>query len=189
MTDPKAAAGLITSPTLEALTTLDLEGPTHRRGRESLAGLAGALPDRPCRAPTLRILELRQNRLTPADAEALTRCPAVRGLVSLAVGENEVGSAGVAAVAAGPWERLTVLALGENGIDERGAEAVAGSSALAGLQSLDLYGNPLGSAGGLALARGHLGRLRHLDVRVCKLDRPALAELKRRFRGKGRLVS
>jgi uncharacterized protein (TIGR02996 family) len=181
VTDARALAGLVTASRLKELAVLRLSASNWTWQKKKWAGFAEGLAV-PCRAPTLRVLDLSQNPLTGDDVAALVRWRAVRGLLALKLGETAAGPDGAEAIAAAPWERLRALDLWQCGIDTRGAVALAGSRALAGLEWLSLQDNPLGPDGVMALARSpHLTRLRHLNLAGTELDAAARAALRERF--------
>jgi hypothetical protein len=196
-TDPAILLGLLTSPTLAELASLELEGTCKRwdqrarrfrdaHPRAPVSDLASVRLGRKCRPPTLRELRLVEFGLGPAEAELFARLPSLRGLESLDLRENPLRSEGAAALASGAWERLTWLTLSSCLIDARGAEALAAAPCLARLTQLDLSNNPLGPEGARAIARSpHLRGLCHLSLRGAGVDAGALAELKGRFGRKG----
>src|SRR5262249_48694299 len=152
VTDARLLTSLITAPKLKELAVLRLTATSSTWQKKKWARFAEGLAGR-CRAATLRVLDLTGNPLTAADAEALVKTRAVGGLVALDLSATAIGSGGAAALAAAPWERLRTLKLTNCGIDAEGAIALAGSPALAGLESLTLQDNRLCAEGVVALAR------------------------------------
>jgi hypothetical protein len=167
-------AAFLTTPTFPKLAVLCVGDV-----RFGVTGLGERLAG-PFREPTLRYLDLRYSGLGPADAVALARCPALRGLMFLKLEGNPIGSEGAAALAAADWPRLASLQLHSCSIGEDGAAAFARAE-MPELQRLDLALNPIGSGGCRALAAGRFPQLRHLDVGRCGADDASLAELRHRF--------
>jgi uncharacterized protein (TIGR02996 family) len=168
-------------------------------GAETVAALA-----RYERAPYLRSLGFRNANLTVDDALPLTAAPYWRqlrrlglsanklgdrvgellpfcaGLLSLDVGTNGIGAAGLEALASSPHlSRLTDLNLTDNPITTAGAKALAGATAFPDLEWLSLWGCCLGrsEAEALAQTRREWPRLRHLRLGSNKLTGVAVAAL------------
>ncbi|MBX9580328.1 MAG: TIGR02996 domain-containing protein [Gemmataceae bacterium] len=99
-------------------------------------------------------LDLRDNAIGPAGAEALARCPHLGKAAGLDLSGNYLG--------------------------DRGAAALAGSGRLAGLRSLRLGRNQLTNAAAFDLNRGMAGmpRLRLLDVSGNRLTWPGVESLR-----------
>lgn len=141
-----AAAELINTKNLPNLCVLILDnarfdGPTPR----ALA--------KPGRGPTLRVLDLDSAHLTPKGIEALAKCPAVRGVWHLKLGNTRIGDDHFERfLAHAAFERLTCLDLHSNDITARGARALAAWPGAANLQWLDLGSNPIGESGAKAVA-------------------------------------
>lgn len=145
--------------------------------------------------------------LTDDGAHRLAADPRLATLRSLALFRNALGPAGLAALLAAPMPRLRRLLLGRNLFGEPGARALAGATALAdldlldldcdrlggpavgalarapllaGVRALNLSNNPIGADGCAALAESpHLGRLEVLYLHGCRLDDAAVAPLLR----------
>jgi uncharacterized protein (TIGR02996 family) len=153
------------------------------------------------RLDQLRILDLRENNLTGADLEALATAPLSRSVRELILTLNRgLGDRGALALAGAEMPALRSLRLGACRIESAGASAMAcaswlphierleldmndlragGADLLAGLRDIEVlrldHCNLLGKSCCLALANNpHLGRLRHLDLRVSALG-PDLA--------------
>jgi uncharacterized protein (TIGR02996 family) len=122
---------------------------------------------------------------------ALTACPYLARLLSLALGNYPVrgapiGDDGVRALVGSPHlAGLQALDLSGNALTVEGARAIAESPHLASLHSLTLAGNPhnpaynqIGSAGAIALAgSAHLAALAELVLSGNRLDSAAVAAL------------
>lgn len=145
--------------------------------------------------------------LTDAGAHRLAADPRLATLRSLALLRNALGPAGLAALLAAPMPALRRLLLGRNLFGEPGARALAGATALAdldlldldcdrldgpalrvlarapllsGIRALNLSNNPIGRDGCAALAESpHLDRLEVLLLHGCRLDDAAAAPLLR----------
>jgi uncharacterized protein (TIGR02996 family) len=181
LTDPAALVRLLTSPSLPDLTSLCLFGRNRRVG-----DLSAVRPRKAVRPPTLRVLQMPCFALKATDVTALVRLPSLRGLTSLDLTGNPIGTEGAVALAGTAWERLSRLDLWTCGIDNHGVVALAGSPALSGLVHLDLRDNPIGVDAVRAIARSpHLGGLRHLALPLRAVKGEAAKELKRRFGHKG----
>jgi uncharacterized protein (TIGR02996 family) len=97
---------------------------------------------------------------------ALAAAPALAGLTTLRLGQNDLGDAAAAALARGPYlSTLTTLVLDDNAIGDTGAWELARSPSLVRLTTLSLTANEIGPTGVAAL-RGsrHLRALTQLDV-------------------------
>jgi hypothetical protein len=135
-----AAANLPRLRTLHLLRTQPEEAGVHAlAGSELFAGL--------------RSLSLGGNNLPPAAAVSLAG-PGAASLRVLDLRENRLGDAGAATLANSPHlGNLLHLDLATNAIGDAGAEALADSPHLAGLICLDLHGNPLSPAAAARLKR------------------------------------
>lgn len=154
---------LLRSPHLGRVEVLDL----------SFNGLCdagvGCLAD--CRSlPGLTALHLNDNQLISAGGvRRLADSPHLSGLRALDVSANDVGDAGITALANGRLHRLHTLKVRANHIGDAGCEALANSPLLARLLAhdprLDLRQNSIGSAGVKALAASpYLAGVRVLDL-------------------------
>jgi hypothetical protein len=142
-------------------------------------------------------------------ASQLADDPRLAGLSSLALFRNAIGPEGLAALIGSPWlgGKLRRLLLGRNLFGEPGVRALAGDTALAGLElldldcnrldgtavaalvqapllrgvrSLNLSNNPIGARGCAALAAcSHFQQLETLFLHGCSLDDDAVALLLR----------
>lgn len=99
-------------------------------------------------------LDLRDNAVGPAGAEALAGCPDLARAAGVDLGGNYLG--------------------------DRGAVALAGSGRLGGVRSLRVGRNQLTNEAAFALARAVPGmpRLRQLDVSANRLGRPGVEALR-----------
>jgi hypothetical protein len=118
----------------------------------------------------LRTLDLKYNDLGPAGARALFAEPAAwQALRVLDISANEIGDAGVQALAAAAPGELRWLNVASNDpkhqLTAAAAQALADAPGLANLETLNLYGHPLGADGVAALLHSpHLRALRGLNV-------------------------
>jgi hypothetical protein len=143
------------------------------------------------RAPAaagLTRLDLGQNGLGPADAEALSAARRLAGLSTLRLSGNELRGGAVRLVASPRLAGLRALLLDYNGVDAPAAEGLAALPGLVRLRYLNLGGNPLLGARGAAplAASPHAANLRTLHLWGAKLgdagaaalaDSPHLGEL------------
>lgn len=160
-----------------------IEGPSNPRPRE--LALASGLTDVSARrivadprAPHLERLALFRGALGPAGLQALLAAPPPR-LRRLLLGRNLFGEPGARALA-GPTAlaHLELLDLDCNRLDGPALRALARAPLLAGVRVLNLSNNPIGAEGCAALADSpHLGRLEVLYLHGCALDDAALAPL------------
>lgn len=98
-------------------------------------------------------LELQRNQITARGAADLAAAE-LPSLERLELGENLLGGAGAEALAgADGLQQLAVLDLSANQIDAAGASALARAEHLGALKRLDLSHNRIGDAGALALSR------------------------------------
>lgn len=113
---------------------------------------------------------------------ALARSPALPRLAVLHLPGNGIGDAGARALAESPhFPALVALGLESNRIDADGTAALARSLHLR-LLRLDLSSNPIGDAGGRALADSALpSRLQSLRLHSCTFSEPELTLLASRF--------
>jgi uncharacterized protein (TIGR02996 family) len=196
---PGGAERLARSAVLDGLTTLDLR--CNRLGDAALEALV-ASP----RLGRLTHLLLAGNRLGPRTARALTRSPFLSRLRYLDLARNPLGPAGVEILAkASGWSALAHLDLGQTWLTTEGVHALLASPHLqqlrhllledneigdrtvlhevswpAGLQRLDLAGNPLGERGLADLvAAAPPEQLRCLSLGFCGLSARSLEVLTR----------
>lgn len=111
----------------------------------------------------VRVLDLSKNELGSRGVAAVAASPHLTNLRHLALDGNAIGDDGIAslvAVAEG-MPLLERLSLSDNALGRRGAEALAGSAFAARLAFLDLSFNELEDAGAEALARGESFRNLH----------------------------
>ncbi len=93
------------------------------------------------------VLDLRRVQLGAPGAEALAEAAPSAGLESLDLADNPLGDPGVAALAAGHFDRLTRLILARVGLTDRGARRLAVSHVMRGLDVLNVSDNRLSRAG------------------------------------------
>jgi uncharacterized protein (TIGR02996 family) len=187
--------GLLTSPTFQRLTTLDLgsnkgEHDVVRPFVDALAAVPGPVQ--------LTTLKLYSTEFGNGAVAALARSTVTARLAHLNLQENPIQAAGFAALAASPLlSRLQVLHLGHtqpgvpgiralaesphltglrwldlryNRIGPVAARLLAGSPNLKHLTTLDLRNNPLGDKGARALAESpHLRDLVKVDLAGCEI--------------------
>jgi Ran GTPase-activating protein (RanGAP) involved in mRNA processing and transport len=119
----------------------------------------------------LRVLDLDSNQIGDAGVKALAAHPVARELRHLHLGDNSFGKGGLMAVATG-FPALTVLDLGSS-LKRKATEADAAAFATAlnaPVRHLNLHGWPLGDAGAQALAANPaLAGLTRLNVDGCKI--------------------
>jgi uncharacterized protein (TIGR02996 family) len=96
------------------------------------------------RLPQLVTLNLYGNEIGPRGTGALATSLRWPALTTLVLGSNQVGDEGAEHLAAVARARLRTLVLSFNGITDAGARRLLSSPHLAGLETLHLYGNPLG---------------------------------------------
>lgn len=112
----------------------------------------------------VRALDLSGRDLDDADAEALSRTPAVSNLRWLSLANNQIGSEGTSQIASSPHlGELRVLDLSRNRITSTGFERLIQSEALRSLESLSLSGNAIGERGASTL-RSAVIPLKDLDL-------------------------
>src|SRR5262249_46720446 len=126
------AETLMASPHLAGLTALDL-------GNNSL-GARGLRPVLAAHLPRLTALALDDNRLGDVGAQAVAAALALRRWRTLCLAGNDLGVAGVRALAASPHVAgVTSLDVSRNrAIAGAGVEALAASPYLKELRTLDL---------------------------------------------------
>jgi uncharacterized protein (TIGR02996 family) len=164
--DDEGVGLLARCPSLTGLAALDLGyNLLHGPGLEALAH-APALG-------ALRSLELVRNPLGYDRREAAVRAlrrffngPLARRLARLGLAETALGPAGVELLAASSaLGGLQELDLGAVGLDDDAAVLLAGSPALGGLRRLNLRDNEIYQWGAEALARSpHLEQIEQLDL-------------------------
>jgi uncharacterized protein (TIGR02996 family) len=165
-----AAIAIVSSTALPRLTVLDLQqNRFRRRAADVFAAIrpgfcelrlgyvmfdhegARALAENP-HVASLRTIDLGNNPLFPASVEHLAASAHLRPHV-LDLRYCELGTAGVAALAASPiLSEVRTLELNGNKLDDDAARALAASPHLGKLVRLLLYGNRLTDAGATALA-------------------------------------
>jgi uncharacterized protein (TIGR02996 family) len=174
------AREIASSPRLGNLTSLRLSGlnafawsgmtsKDTRFGAASIEALA--------RAPTLRKLRhltLSENHLTCEDVAPLGRAP--WELESLELGNNNLLSEGVRAIAGAPFGNLRHLGLSATTFDDATVRELASSKTLGALESLDLERGHLGPRVALFLTALALPNLRTLRLERNRLgDSGAIA--------------
>src|SRR5207253_2870397 len=113
------------------------------------------------RLAQLRVLHLNGNDLGNAGVAALAAAP-LGNLRQLNLSDSKLGDAGACALAAAPLDHLTRLVLLHNRIRSRGVIALARSPHLEGIEVLNLTGDAIGSRAAAAL-RERFGRRVKLD--------------------------
>ncbi len=177
--DAAAMDVLATCPWLAGLQSLDLSGNLLKDGGILLLeGLAGG---------TVRELSLASTGLRSKSVRTLK--PLWPNLVSLDLGDNDLGNALAALAAAGPARALQSLRLKKVRLPRESLEALAAKGSCPSLHTLVLSENPLGTGALGALLRSPLaGQLLELDLSRCSLtddtarllaDTPAVAGLQR----------
>jgi Leucine Rich repeat len=86
----------------------------------------------------LQTLELLGSRITDATAAILAKAGHFANLRSLNLSSNQIGAAGIAALAAAPWPSLERLELVNNPLQEDGVRALAARTGLPALRELRL---------------------------------------------------
>ncbi len=170
--DGGAASRLISTKNMPNLCVLKLDG-------NELDGLAPGVLTKPGRGPVLRVLDLGDSFLAPADVGALAACPAARGVWHLTLNNADLDDSAVEGFARrAAFDRLTGLDLSSNAIHAAGAQALAAWPGAANLRWLDLATNPIGETGAKALAASpHLSGLRYINATT-----RGAATLKKRFK-------
>lgn len=109
----------------------------------------------------------------------LARSPHLTALRTFVTGWNNIGAAGLEALASSSWiAQLTTLALRDNPLAPAGVVALARAPRLGSLRSLDLHGGHVGDEGAIALAAAGLSSLTWLrlsDARIAVAGAQALA--------------
>lgn len=115
----------------------------------------------------LTILDLPESHVNDDVARELARCPRLSNLRHLSLERNEVGAAGLGALAVSPHlsERLEVLHLGHNALHDDAMEVLRAPEAFPALRVLDLSDNWIGDSGLTLLARSPIvAHLVELDL-------------------------
>ena len=161
-------------------------------GRPTSVEEVGWLADSP-QLSTLRSLTARG--LWEEGLRRLVASPHLAGLKSLRMPTSNLGNAGILVLTgAASLTTLEELDLSGRGVSERyhedpivrapGMETLARWPGLAKVRSLNLSGNDLGRPGLRALLRSpHVGALKELSLRTCRLDGQAMAEFDSALRG------
>jgi uncharacterized protein (TIGR02996 family) len=165
-----AAAPLARAPFFPRLRRLGLG-----RVRLGNAGLRALLWGT---AHALGELDLSGNGLDEEAARRLAPAGLLGRLTELNLAENDLGPAGVTALAAAEAPNLRRLDLGHNNLGVEGVRALAGASFAAGLNELHLHWNVLGDEGAAVLAgSANLRRLTTLNLKANQLGDAAAAAL------------
>ncbi|QJW93749.1 TIGR02996 domain-containing protein [Frigoriglobus tundricola] len=127
--------------------------------------------------PALKVLDVNGNRAGGAALAALTGAPFFRALEVFGAEDCDLGNEIVAGLARAGLFELTDLALGDNRIDAAGVAALMRSKAAATLRALRLPRNPLGTDGVIELAGSALPHLRVLDLQGVRLGKEAVLAL------------
>lgn len=143
---PVGAPGLVALASTEWPHLAHLGLGIAQLGPEAMRHLARWLP------PSIRTLELHQNRLKDEGLEAFVRSPNTRHLRELTLSRCHLGDAGLVALAHADFDALRTLDLAWNeAIGEQGCLALAGSRSFGRVKQLDLHEVRTGRAGGRAL--------------------------------------
>jgi uncharacterized protein (TIGR02996 family) len=174
LTTPATAAAVVRSHVFRQLTALSCR--TDRPGgggRALVDGLA-----RLTNPPRLESLDLSGNRLTAELVARLLAAPAASTVADLDLSDNNLGAAGVRAIAAADLPHLRSLHLLRTRPEEDGVRALAEAGFLAGLRGLTLGGNILPPSAARVLARApDAPGLRLLDLRDNRLGDSGAAAL------------
>lgn len=109
---------------------------------------------------------------------ALVESPYTKNIVSLDLGENIIGDAGMEAFAKGSWDSLKFLNLEGNPIGPLGIQALAEAEQLPGFEVLNLSKINLGGETmGLLANAPHLEGVKQLILHNCSLDAEAMEAL------------
>ena len=129
----------------------------------------------------LSSLDLSMNEIGDAGVEAVAN--GSLSLKSLYLLGCQIGPAGAKTLAkAKPLANLEVLALSGNNLGDAGAQALAKSTALRNLHTLDLCANGIGDSGALALAQSNqLKKLKVLELFGNEIGSRGSAALRKRF--------
>jgi hypothetical protein len=170
LTTPATVSAIISSWVFKRLTSLGVRNDQRQGGR-----LAGELA-RLGKPPRLRRLDLSGNRLAADVLAPLVASEAVAAVEHLDLSDNNLGAAGLAALAGGVFPALRALHLPRTRPEEAGVAALVAAGFFPDLRSLALGGNNLGPGAAAALARGPADRLRVLDLSANRVgDRGAIA--------------
>jgi uncharacterized protein (TIGR02996 family) len=126
----------------------------------------------------LRSLVLPSCRVGPEGLRRLAASDNFRELRHLNLSYNSPGAEGLRALASSPrLASLCSLNLNKCGLDDAALAALAGSPHLR-LRYLELYEDPVGPAGMLALARSAvLSEIEHLEISFCRVGDEPMAAL------------
>ncbi len=165
---PGGAAALALCPNVSRLHTLRLGA--NALGRQGIELLVASN-----RFTALERLDITGNQIGASGAMALAASPFARRVKTLDVADNQLGDAGLAALlGATPFAGLRALGLARNELTAGGMTLVAGAPPE--LESLELAGNDIGTAGAGALAQAlERSRVATLDLSHCGLDGRSLA--------------
>ncbi len=172
LTTPSTVTAIVRSPVFRRLTALGVRNDQRVGGR--LAGELARLRE----PPRLARLDLSGNRLAAGALADLVSSAAVAAVEDFDLSDNNLGAAGVAALAAGRLPALRALHLLRTRPQEGGVAALAGAGFFPDLRSLSLGENNLGPAAVFALAAAPAAKLelRVLDLRENRIgDRGAAA--------------
>ena len=125
--------------------------------------------------PNVRTVDWSSIAVGPEDAEALLAAPNVPKLERLVISNCRLNRGALEPLARAAFP-LKVLDLPAGGQGPRLGELIGGNPAFAGLETLRIPGNEIGSAGFAALAPA-LRHVEYLDVRGCALAPADLAAL------------
>ena len=169
------AQALAEVPNLNSLESLSMAG--NDLGEDGVRALAHA-----ARLSRLRELSLHGNQLSAAGARAFCSEPVFR-LSKLLLGNNRIGSEGVAAIARGAqFADLAWLDLQANEVGNLGLEALVGSPYLWRLEHLNLANNHIGARGVQILTESPLlANLTYLNLKENEIDKPTLRTLPQRL--------
>jgi uncharacterized protein (TIGR02996 family) len=127
------AAGLIATGWLPRLATLEIY--------DSHFQLSGARWRGRTRGPTLRLLNLEENQVTPEGLAWLVKSRAAAGLWALDLDGCHISTSGLRQFCRGKWSELVVLDLQRNGLDAEAPAVLAAWRGGSRLQWLNLRAN------------------------------------------------
>lgn len=128
--------------------------------------------------PTLPLLGVHLRKARPHIA-ALARCPQMRYLNGLYLGDTGLRDADLKVLLGSPYlKRLRTLYLHSNNLRDKGIRFLAKTANLPRLRELGLGHNMIGDEAIAALANSpHLGRLRHLNLMLTGLEEAGVRAL------------
>ena len=174
-------AGLLRTPQLERLSDLGLSR-MCTCGRCPILNELQTLFASP-RVANLTRLAVGEDRIDAATVAALVSSTHLTRLRGLDLSQNALGLPGVRVLAAARgFAALRELNLSDNGITPYGGRAIAGAGWLPGIRVLDLSRNRLGDVGGRAVLNAEFGdRLERLELRTNEIGPEVRRLLRARF--------